>query len=318
MSGVALLRDVRSEDKPGLVIGLVNNMPPAAFRATELHFGHLLQDAAAALPTRPRIHLRRFASHGAEGRCEDLDTLWRSRLDGLIVTGAQPRAGAMVDEPVWPVLRRVADWAAANTAAAIWSCLAAHAAVFHLDGLPRQRLPVKLAGVFRCERAATDGLMAGAATHWPVPHSRYFDLDAAALRQAGYQILSRGPGSPAGTNGADMFEKKAGRSLFLMLQGHPEYAADSLLREYRRDLRQFAADGQGIPPPVPVDYFEGATLDRLAAVRTQSDARDVLQTAFCDPAAPRWRSAAVDLFGRWLGQLAQNHAGYAHCRLATS
>ncbi len=310
-------RWVSAEGEPALVVGLVNNMPPAAFRATELQFGRLLRDAAAALPLRPRIQLRCFAAGGAGGSCEDLDALWRSRLDGLIVTGAQPRADAMVEEPAWPLLRRVADWAAANTASAIWSCLAAHAAVFHLDGLSRQRLPAKLAGVFRCERAVTDGVMAGAAGHWPVPHSRHFDVDAAALQRAGYQILSRGPGSGSGVDGADTFEKKAGRSWFLMLQGHPEYAADSLLREYRRDLREFAAAG-GVPPPVPVGYFSGATMDRLAAVLTQADAADILSTAFGDPPEPRWHGPGTELFGRWLGQLAHSHAGSAHWRLAAS
>jgi hypothetical protein len=50
---------------------------------------------------------------------------------------------------------------------------------------------------------------------------------------AGYDILTRSPDM-----GVDMFAKRQ-RSLFVLLQGHPEYDPTTLLREYRRDVGRF-------------------------------------------------------------------------------
>ena len=291
-----------------LVIGLVNNMPAPACDAAEAQFRALLAEAANSLGgTGLPITLRCFSPRPAPGSgsvC--LDELWRSRLDGVIVTGVQPEAEAMADEPAWPMLQRLVDWAAENTHAAIWSCLAAHAAVHALDGLTRHRLPVKLSGVYRCERAAETGLMAGAPASWPVPHSRQNDIGVAALKAAGYRILSRGPGAAAGMDGADSFEKYVGRSWFLMLQGHPEYHADSLLREYRRDLRAFWAGTASVLPEVPAGLFDTGTTACLQALQTRSlpETLSLLDAVMRTATIPRWRAPAVALFARWLARLA--------------
>ncbi len=295
-----------------LVIGLVNNTPPAALRATEAQFAGLLRAAARGR----RIRLRCFAAGAvADPHYEGLDALWRSRLDGLIVTGAEPQAAAMTQEPAWPLLARLTDWAAANTDAAIWSCLAAHAAVFRLDGLARRRLPRKLSGVFACARAADHALVADAPTHWPVPHSRHNDLDAAALQAAGYLILSRGPGT-TDADGADSFEKPAGRSLFLMLQGHPEYAADTLLQEYRRDVRRFLTGRRVDWPPSPEGYFDAATGAALTDLQARAAGRPVTELLaaldeIAKAPAPYWQPAAVRLYAGWLADLAARQAGHA-------
>ena len=177
-----------------------------------------------------------------QGECDGLDSLWRQNLDAMIVTGIQPVATGVTDEPIWPILVQLVEWAASNTKAAMWSCLAGQAAVYHLDGVARQRLPRKLSGVFRCEATIDTGLMEGAPSHWLTPHSRYNVLDSGELERAGYRILSTGAGC-----GADIIEKQAGHSRFMILQGHPEYGADTLAREYRRDARQFLA-GAGHAP----------------------------------------------------------------------
>ena len=133
-------------------------MPDPALQATERQFTHLLQAAAG----NRRIHLHCFSLPSVnrsqqakalmDGRYSDIADLGRLQLDGLIVTGAEPIAATLPEEPFWKDLTDVIDWAETNTRSAIWSCLAAHAAVLHLDGIERQRLDVKCSGVYDCAK----------------------------------------------------------------------------------------------------------------------------------------------------------------------
>ena len=248
-----------------IVIGLVNNMPDGALKTTERQFRELLEAAAGT----HRVHLRLFSlpeaprghaslAYIAENY-ENFTSIWTSRLDALIVTGTEPRTALLKEEPYWQSLTRLVDWAQENTTSTIWSCLAAHAAVYHLDGIARQRFPEKLSGVFDCMRAGQHHILAEAPAAWRIPHSRSNDLPAAALTAAGYQILSTSP-----IAGVDMFIKQ-GRSLFVFLQGHPEYDADSLLREYHRDVGRFLRGEREAYPQMPRDYFAVAAARELAA-----------------------------------------------------
>src|SRR5207302_8356539 len=88
----------------------------------------------------------------------DIARLWDDHLDGLIVTGAEPRTADLRNEPYWKSLTALVDWADDHTHSSIWSCLASHAAVLHLDGIERRPLGTKRFGVFECE-AASDHLL---------------------------------------------------------------------------------------------------------------------------------------------------------------
>src|SRR6516162_1368555 len=156
--------EVPGANSQRIVVGLVNNMPDAAIRATERQFGGLLQADGIEvalryfhLPTVPRSESARATFLQSYAPVEEL---WTSRIDGLIVTGAEPRAPKLQDEPYWSTLTRVVDWAEENTISTIWSCLAAHAAVLHLDRLERQPLGSKLFGVFGLgEHAEARGML---------------------------------------------------------------------------------------------------------------------------------------------------------------
>ena len=56
-----------------------------------------------------------------------------TQLDGLIVTGNEPKSKSLKDEPYWPALSQVIDWVRVHTYSTICSCRAAHAAVFASD-----------------------------------------------------------------------------------------------------------------------------------------------------------------------------------------
>ena len=125
-----------------------------------------------------------------DGRYGDIADLDRLRIDGLIVTGAEPNAATLPEEPFWQDLTAIIDWARSNTRSAIWSCLAAHAAVLHLDGIQRQRLDVKCSGVYDCAKVTDDWLMKGITSPLKVAHSRINALDKGDLIARGYQLLT--------------------------------------------------------------------------------------------------------------------------------
>lgn len=178
-------------------IGLVNNMPDAALEATERQFVELIRAATNDIVVRLRLYALPDVRRGDRGlqktaaRYRDVAELWDSRLDGLVVTGTEPRTADLRDEPYWPTLGKLVDWARDNTASAIWSCLAAHAAVLHTDGIERLPLAQKQFGVFDCGVVKAHPLTKGAGTQLRVPHSRHNDLPEAALASSGYRLLTR-------------------------------------------------------------------------------------------------------------------------------
>src|SRR5262249_33225667 len=133
---LSLDRFLRQPAAPGkpLTIGLVNNMPDAALKTTERQFRELLGSASGDVAFRLRVFSFPELPRSADGRRyvaehhEPIEALWDCALDGLIVTGAAPVAAAIEDEPCWPTLTRLVEWAERHTQSTIWSCLAAHAA----------------------------------------------------------------------------------------------------------------------------------------------------------------------------------------------
>ncbi len=295
-------------DRP-LVIGLVNNMPDSALSTTERQFRNLLSAASRDNALELRVFYIPEIPRSANGRsyleehCEPIRKLWESRIDGLIVTGTEPRADRLTDEPYWSTLARLVDWAQARGVSAIWSCLAAHAAVFHMDGIARRRRSEKLSGLFDCVRNHPHPILVGTPERWRVPHSRYNELSEDALISTGYKILVRSPQA-----GADTFIRQ-GNSLFIFFQGHPEYDPDSLLREYRRDIARFVAGERDTYPAMPSGCFDPETVALLSVFRERLLSRTgaVLPSFPTERAASRlehvWRGPAVSIYRNWLSLL---------------
>jgi len=294
-----------------LVIGLVNNMPDTALHNTERQFRQLIFAAAGEISVCLRLFYFAEIPRGERGRAyvgqhyEEAGALWTDRLDGLIVTGTEPRAADLLDEPYWAVLARLVAWAEDRTISTVWSCLAAHAAVLYDDGIARQALPEKLSGVFECRKIADHPIVRGTPLRWRVAHSRYNGVPEAALAAHGYRLLSR-----AEATGPDLFVRQK-RSLFVYFQGHPEYEPDTLAREYRRDIRRFLTGERGDYPEMPRGYFNHEATTALALLRQRAlDDRspDLLATY---PAVALVGSSgassrlAVTIYRRWLSYVAQ-------------
>jgi homoserine O-succinyltransferase len=228
------------------------------------------------------------------------EDLWDHRFDAVIITGTEPRQPDLRQEPYWSALAEVFDWAERNTFSTVLSCLAAHAGVLHSDGIQRYRLSDKQFGVFEFSKTADHTLTTGVD---PVrfPHSRWNEVRTDELAASGYTVLAQ-----SAEGGVDSFAKKKRQSLFVHFQGHPEYGAQTLLKEYRRDIRRFLQKERETYPTMPKGYFDVASAKLLAQFQ---------QTALADPSEKQlayfpeavvkmlersWRSSATRIYRNWL------------------
>ncbi len=311
----------RLESKPTcLDIGLVNNMPDAALDATVRQFRGLLGAAAGDLVVRLRLYTLPEVPRTDFGRQQvsgysDISDLWTSHLDGLIVTGAEPRAADLEDEPYWNSLTRVLEWAERHTCSTILSCLAAHAGILHIDGIARRPLGDKRFGVYECVRVSDHPLTAAAPLRLRMPQSRWNEVPEEALLACGYRVLTRSADA-----GVDAFVKQR-KSLFVFFQGHPEYDAVTLLLEYRRDVGRFLRRERDTYPPMPHGYFDDETVAALTGLRERAlcDRREELLNEFpiamaAGKVSNTWRSTAESLYRNWLGYIAAEKTPRLHAR----
>ena len=286
-------------------VGLVNNMPDAALDATERQFRALLAASAGDVDVRLTLYSLPEVPRGEFGRSRvsryaAIEDLWQRRHDALNVTGTEPQAADLKDEPYWGSLTRLLDWAEQSTYSTILSCLAAHAGILHMDGIARQRLAGKRFGVFECVRVCDHPLTAFSDV-LQMPHSRWNDVSEEALRACGYQVLMR-----SAEAGVDMFVKEK-KSLFVFFQGHPEYDAVTLLLEYRRDLGRYLRGERDAYPAIPKGYLDEETERQLERLRQRAllDRREALLADFPTATAAagvrnKWRASAEHFYRNWL------------------
>ena len=310
---------VSSTRRDGAIfVGLVNNMPDAALASTEAQFSALLAAAAGRHSVQLRFSSLPEVPRGPDARARiargywPIETLLGAEPDALIVTGTEPIAARLADEPYWRRLVELITWAEEHAVASIWSCLAAHAVVESIDGIQRRRLAEKRCGVFAHDILAGHALLDGVSAPLPMPHSRWNELPVEALRAAGYEILSFSPES-----GADAFVRHD-QSLMLFFQGHPEYEDTTLLKEYRRDVGRYLNGQQSHYPTLPRGYLsaEGRELLEAFEARALGERSPALLEDFPFAAAAAtlrntWRPAAVTLYRNWLDFIAAARASSA-------
>ena len=303
-------------ERVSVAIGLINNMGDEALKSTERQFGSLVSQAAGDVDVSFRIFALKSTRRSSRAldyinaRYEPASAAMDGDLDGLIITGAQPQADRLTDEPYWEELAELIDWAKLHTTSTILSCLAAHAGVLHLDGVERRPLPEKCTGVFASAAETTHPLVGKQGRMRRVPHSRYNGLLRSELEQAGYVILTSSPGC-----GVDSFVKSFG-SQFVFLQGHPEYDANSLAREYRRDMDRYLRGETEMKPVMPRGYFGAEAETELRAMdrsahgdRRRAQIEDISVIDALAPAEPAWREAAIAFYRSWLEMMANTDLG---------
>jgi len=203
-------------------------------------------------------------------------------------------------------------WARANDIPTLCSCLATHAVLASCHGQQRAPIAPKVWGVYGHRQVARDHpLLRGLPAEIPVPHSRHNEVSAAQFAAAGYDVLLAS--DAAGVHLA--VERERGRRL--LLQGHPEYEAVSLLKEYTREVRRWRIGERAEYPALPAGYFGADAAEILATYRQAClgpEARADQPLPFPEAQlTPRlkntWTAAAVQITSNWLAEIGVNQGG---------
>ncbi len=301
----SLKQDIRE-----LHIGFLNMMPDAALRATERQFIKLVGSCNRIAQfyvypfSLPALARSRDCASYIDRYYNTFESLRDAGLDALIITGANVANPSLQDEPFWDPLIEVTEWARANVTSILCSCLATHALLKHFHNIDRQPLPRKRWGVYRHRvRASRHPLLRDINTSFDVPHSRFNDISREQFESSGLTVLAEG------AEGGVHLASSPDWIRVIYMQGHPEYDANSLLKEFRREVRRYVQGERSDPPPLPENYFSNEatkkalhTLD--CAERARSSGKsfdDRLESELEGMLDNTWNDTAKAVFNNWLG-----------------
>lgn len=301
----ALHQDIRE-----LHIGFLNMMPDAALEATERQFIRLVGNCNRIA----QFYVYPFSLPGLQRSKEtqayieqyycNFEQLQRQGLDGLIITGANVARPALEQEPFWEPLMEVVRWSEHNVASTLCSCLATHALLKHRHNIDRQLLPAKRWGVYSHHILQPNHpLLRDINTRFDAPHSRYNDISRMQLENAGLTVLAE-----SSDGGVHMAVSPDGFRV-VYFQGHPEYDANSLLKEYRREALRYLHGEMDTPPPFPERYFsaDAAAIARrflhgaAASIASGEPLPDFLENELEPLLDNTWGDTAKAIFNNWLG-----------------
>ena len=313
------------DDSP-IQIALVNNMPDAALEDTEAQFFELLENAAGQVPVKVKLYSLPKIPRSDRGKEHlksfywDLDDLWNSRFDGVIITGTEPHHADLRDEPYWSAMVEVFAWAEQHASSTVLSCLAAHAGVLQADGISRHLRHEKQFGLFDEEKVNNHLLTTGISEPMRFPHSRWNELREDDLTSCGYTVLTKS--AEAGVN---LFVKKRKKSLFVHFQGHPEYGAGTLAKEYRRDIKRFLREEKPTYPNLPHRYFDAAAVrllnkfkERAMRERYEGLMAEFPEAVMTNGSESPWRSPSIGVYGNWLQYVVSERTKRPSCAAAAS
>ncbi len=271
---VFLMTEERAQhqDIRPLEIAIVNLMPTKV--ATETQLLRLLSNT----PLQVQASLVSMAAHSSKNTSAlHMDAFYVNspdiresgrRFDGLIVTGAPVETLPFVDVDYWNELTALFEWSRTHVYRSLFICWGANAALWHFHGVQKHLLDKKLFGVYPLERYdASNQLLLGLDDPFFMPQSRYATVSPEDAETAGLKILA---GSPE--TGAVVTVSPDHRQVYVT--GHLEYEADTLDKEYRRDV------AAGLDIAIPLNYYPGDDPSQKPMVR--------------------WRTYAHQFFANWL------------------
>ena len=264
----ALTQDIRP-----LEIAVLNLMPTKVETETQLLrvLGNTpLQINVQFIHTKTHISKNTSKSH-IETFYKTFDDIKDSKFDGLIITGAPVETLEFEDVDYWDELCRIMEWSKENVTSTFHICWGAQAALYYHYGVSKHEVSEKVFGVFE-HTIPTEKkhkiLLRGFDDIFYAPHSRHTCVNKEdILKVPSLEILAESDEA-----GVYIITDKNERRFFIT--GHSEYDADTLQKEYMRDVNK----GLGIK--VPKNYFpdDDPTKDPIV----------------------KWRSHANLLYSNWL------------------
>jgi homoserine O-succinyltransferase len=311
---VLSLEAATHQDIRELHIGFLNMMPDAALAATEQQFIRLIGSANPIAQfyvypfSLPELNRGKAASAHISEHYFDFSDLQQQGLDALIITGANVANPSLDLEEFWDPLMEVVHWAEDNVASVLCSCLATHAVLKHHYGIDRQPLAEKKWGVYSHKiRMPGHPLIRDVNTRFDAPHSRHNDVSAQQIEDAGLTVLAAS--DEAGVHLAvspDLFR-------IVYFQGHPEYDAVSLLKEYKREVSRFFRGERKTGPRYPEHYMSSAAEDvtrrffakAAEAVESGAELPDFPEHELRAFVANTWGDTGKAIVSNWLGLVYQ-------------
>ena len=240
---------------------------------TETQFSRLLGNT----PLQVELTLMHTKSHQSKNTSEEhllafyctFDDIKDRNFDGMIITGAPVEHLAFEEVEYWKELCEIMEWSVTHVHSTFHICWGAQAGLYYHYGIDKQQLDRKLFGVFpHIADYKKSMLFRGFDDVFMVPHSRHTTIDRKDIENVkGLKILASSPEA-----GVFAVATRKGRQIFIT--GHPEYDADTLKKEYVRDVEA------GKPIDIPKNYFP------------DNDPKKA------PPAT--WRSSANLLYSNWL------------------
>ena len=303
----------QNQDIRELHIGLLNMMPDAAVQATERQFLRLVGSCNRIAQfhvhpfTFPQIPRSAGTREHIDQYYSSFEELQEQGLDALILSGANPAKSEITEEPFWEPLVEVVEWAKDNVCSVMCSCLATHAIVQQLWGIYRYPLPRKRWGVYsnRVTRQRHP-LTVNIDTRFDAPHSHVYEVNGAQCREAGLLVLAESKQS-------DFHLAVSPDGLrFVFFQGHPEYDAISLLKEYKREVSRYLSGTRDLPP-TPENYFFDEAGDIIQAFEKKLQAhpdeavqlQDFPESELEKRVDNTWSDTGKAIVNNWLGLVYQ-------------
>ena len=234
------------QDIRPLQILMLNLMPTKI--DTETQLSRLLGNT----PLQVELTLMHTSSHKSKNTSQDhllafyttFDKVKDRYFDGLVITGAPVEMLEFEEVEYWEELCEIMEWSTTHVHSTFHICWGAQAGLYYHFGVQKKPLDKKMFGVFpHIADYKRSMLFRGFDDVFMVPHSRHTTIDREDLEGIpGLKILASSPEA-----GVFALSTKKGRQIFIT--GHPEYDAETLGKEYWRDVNA------NKPIEIPQNYY---------------------------------------------------------------
>lgn len=264
-------RRATMQDFRTLEVVIVNLMPTK--EATEEQLLRLLSNSPLQVNV-TFIHMQTHqAAHISENHLKEFyrtfDQIKDRYFDGMIITGAPVEHLDFEKVNYWDELVSIMEWSNNHVFSTLHICWGAQAALYHHYGIGKQPLDKKLFGIYEQElRDKKVSLVRGMDELFYMPHSRHTTVPTESFEQSpDLEIL-------AGSEETGVSIAQSTDSRFVFIFGHAEYDAETLGKEYKRDVEA------GKPIEMPVNYYPGNNPEKTPKLK--------------------WRTAANTIYANWL------------------